>query len=216
MRTSGNRAFVPLRGSLADIRSLPSVPRKKSAYAGAKRKAVTASALVALAAVVIVVSSIAFAPSAKQVPSPLDKVPAGTADTPRPTIFAVGYTYDESHNKLGGCAINITDKTTGAWNNSTVSSNTPGPAFGFYSVDVNNGLTGGVGPGHIINATAFKGALRGANETILTGSLGLFFYLNVTLGAGVVIPEFGSFLVPMVGMFGIMVGASLVQGKRRR
>lgn len=213
---SGNRAFVPLRGSLADIRSLPSIPRKKQAmYTGAKRKAMTVSAIVALAAMVVIVSSIALAPSANEAASP-PSIPA-KIQAPRPVLYAVGYTFDEFGAKLGGCAINITDKRTGESNNTTASSTVAGPGFGSYMVDINNGLPSGVLALDLINVTAFKGALRGTNETRLPSSIDfvLFVWLNVTLTTGVPIPEFGSLLAPMVGMLGIMAGVSLVAGKKR-
>jgi hypothetical protein len=205
-----NGAVVPLRGTLADI------PRgKQTIRIGARRKAMTISAIVALAAVVIIVSSIALAPSTKQAATP--PTPAKT-QAPKPIINAVGYTYDALGNKMGGVAVNITDLRTGEFINTTVSG-TSGAALGFYIVDVNNSLTSGVLPKDRMNITAYSGSLRGYNETNLpdTTNFLLFFWLNVTLNhTAVVIPEFGSILAPMVGMFGIVAVVSFVAGRKKQ
>jgi len=171
-------------------------------------RAVVVSGIVAIAAAVILVAAMALVYSSDHASTRQD-IPTGTL-APLPPFFLVGFTYDQGGAILGGCAINITDVTTGAWNNTTVSD----ISTGYYICDINNGLAGGVAGSQVINVTAVNGALSGANETTLPSVLPAFVQMDITLTL-VVIPEFGSYMVPIVGMIGLVAVISFLAPRKK-
>jgi len=201
-RNSGYRTQGPVRGDLTDLLL---IRRARSAHG---RAGALIGALVVLAAAAIVASSSGLGPSVSLWTDP--NVPAGTEAPPLFPFYLVGHTFDDEGDILGGCTINITDLTTGASNNTTVSD----PVTGFYICDINNGLTGGVAVGHVIKATAYFGNARGSNQTLLRDPLGSYTQVNLTVLGEINIPEFGSALLPMAGMFGIV--AAVCAGVRRK
>jgi hypothetical protein len=197
-----NEGRTPLRGGLRDFpRSERRMPRQSNG------KAMKASAVVVFAAVAIIVASVALVPAN----APSIKNPVHT-EAPLPVFLLVGYTYDQNGTKMGGAAIHVHDVTSNAWNNTTLSN----PSTAFYSVDINNGLTGGVAGGHVINITATFSTLLGHNQSALPAVLTSFFEMNCTLRSTVVIPEFSSLLLPLVGMFGLLAAVSVVAGRRKK
>ena len=185
-------------GSRAEGLLRRNVPRSR--YSGQKRVA-RLLAIIACAAALVAVSSIAFAPSGKVTP----KIPADS-QAPLPVYYVYGTTRDVAGLPLPFCNVNLTDKTTGKYNNAIVSNDT-----GFYRFDVNNGLTGGVTQGDIMNITATKGALVGYNQTALP--LGLL-KMDVTLN-GVVIPEFAGLMIPLAGILSIFAIARVASNRRK-
>jgi hypothetical protein len=175
-----------------------SVP--KSRYSRQKR-VVGMLAIIACAAALVAVSSIALAPSGKVTP----KVP-GETQAPGPIYYVFGTTRDIAGLPLPFCNVNLTDKTTGKYNNAIVSNDT-----GFYRFDVNNGLAGGVSVGDIMNITATKGALTGYNQTTLPPAL---LKMDVTL-SGVVIPEFGGMMIPLAGILSIFAIARVASNRNK-
>lgn len=175
------------------------VPRSR--YSGQKR-VVGLLAIIACAAALIAVSSIALAPSGKVTPN----VPADS-QAPLPAYFIFGTTRDEAGVPLPFCNINMTDKTTGAYNDTIVSNIT-----GVYRFDANNGLAGGVATGQIINITANKGVLVGYNQTAIP-PLPLL-KMDVTL-SGVVIPEFGGMMIPLAGILSIFAIARVASNRNK-
>lgn len=165
-----------------------------------RRRAVMVSALMAVVAAVVVIVSMSLAPVAQKT-----RQPASTA-TPGVPYVVVGWTYSSSGAPLAGASVNITDKTTKAYNN-TIKSD----SYGQYQYDL-NGLKGGYTIGDKINITATHGSLIGWNETV--AHAGSYFYLNVTLGT--VIPEFGGYVIPVVGMLTVFAAVSLASSRRKK
>lgn len=197
-----NVGGAPIRGSLRDF-----PPSERRMPVQSNGKALKASAVVVFAAVAMIVASVALVPAH----APANKSPAHT-EAPLPVFLLVGYTYDQNGTKMGGAAIHVHDITSNAWNNTTVSN----PTTAFYSVDINNGLTGGVAGGHVINITATFSTLLGYNQSALPAVLAAYFEMNCTLRSTVVIPEFSSLLLPLVGMFGLLAAVSIVSERRKK
>jgi len=205
-----NGAKAPAMGSLDDI------PRRKvTMHLGRRRKAITISAFVALVSVIVVVSSIALGPSAKE----QNKTPART-DAPGTPFYVVGFTYEESPPgsgilvKLASVSVTITNQRTAESVSGT--SGASGPTLGSFMIDMQTNTASGVLPGDTFSISAVKAALSGTNVTTvgLPNPVGLAVYLNCTLTTGV-IPEFGTLLVPIVGMFGIVAAVSLIHSRKK-
>jgi hypothetical protein len=129
---------------------------------------------------------------------------------PGPPFFVIGYTFDEVGNPMPNCAVNITDISSGEWDNSTLSDSS-----GYYRFDMNS-LAGGYSVGDTVNATAYSGSVVGWNETVITYAPHL--WLNVTIN-GIVIPEFPYFALPIMGiisMFAVVMVASRRESNRSR
>ncbi len=198
------RVPAPVRGRKTDH-----VYMRKARQRGQARRMATVAALVVLAAAAIVIPSAGLLPSMSQWSRP--DVPAGTEAPPLFPFYLVGHTFAEAGEVIGGAEIHIQDTTTGAWNNTTMSD----PVTGFFICDINNGLSGGIAVGHIIAATAYLGALQGTNQTLLRTPLGSYTQMNITLDQGSEIPEFGTVLLPIAGMLGIVVAVRVASRGRR-
>ena len=179
-----------------------------SKYSGQKH-VVKYMAIIAFVAL-IAVASIALAPSGKKHATTPD-IPADT-QAPLQPFIVTGVTRDIAGTPLAFCNVNLTDKTTGAYNDTIVSN-----ATGVYRVDAANNLTKGGPPGistgNVMNITATKGALLGYNQTtVLAGPPRL--NMDVTLKA-VVIPEFGSLMLPLAGILSIFAIARVATTRKK-
>ena len=173
-----------------------------SRYSGQKH-VVKYLAIIACVAALVAVSSIALAPSGKELAA---KIPADTK-APLPPYIITGVTRDVGGTPLPFCNLNLTDKTTGAFNNSFKSN-----ASGVYRFDANNNLTGGVATGHIMNLTATKGVQIGWNQTAIP-PLPLL-RMDVTLKGVIVIPEF-SLILPLAGILSIFAIARVATTRKK-
>lgn len=202
-----SRARTPARTRKVTVRRsrLKSISRPKSIgpIRAKRRRAMMVSALIAVAAVVVIVASVAMAPATVN-----PNQPAGT-NAPAPPYFVLGYTKDSGGSILTGCSVNITDVNTGAYNNTLVSD-----SYGYYRFDLNT-LSISWATGDVINITATQStSYIGWNETTANSALP-HLWLNVTM-SGTVIPEFGAFVIPVVGMLSIFAVVSLTSGRRQK
>lgn len=134
------------------------------------------------------------------------QIPLYGNGAPGSPFFVIGFTLDSVGVPISGCHVNITDKTTGGWNNSTVSDSS-----GYYHFDVSS-LPGGYSVGDVLNATVHVVSVTGWNQTVITS--GPHQWLNVTIG-GVVIPEFPGIALPIVGTLTAFVAAATIMRRGR-
>lgn len=186
---------------LKDIRQLPQVRRVKRVL---RRNTIAASALVALAAVIVMMSAFALAPTVSKLPAKPEQAP--------PTPFPVtGITYDSSGAPAGGAIVTITNVRIGLSGTTTSDTGVPDPsATGFYIFDLST--LGQAQSGDTIRIEATWTTFSGLNETPVPTPMGGFMWLNVTLNLP--IPEFGDALVPAVGMIGAFLAVALVARTR--
>jgi len=149
------------------------------------RKTVTGS-VVAIACIAFVIVALALAPATQNTLAP--QTPARMMGPGTPTIV-IGYTFDSVGAILPSCDVNITDLDTGEYEH--VASDLTGK----YQYDLTN-LPSGAAAGETIRAEANNTIYMGFNQSVLPSSAP-FMWLNVTLG--VLIPEFSTLIVPIVG-----------------
>jgi hypothetical protein len=113
-----------------------------------------------------------------------------------------GYAYDSNFNAVGSANITVLDLITADAGQAVADVN------GYYQFNLAN-LPNGYSLGDTITITGNMTELIGYNSTTVTGSGGKWF--NVTMS--VVIPEFSSLVVPVVGM---MLIVSLAPAIRQR
>jgi hypothetical protein len=114
-----------------------------------------------------------------------------------------GHIYDvDGVTPAAGASVNITNLRTGSYNNTTIASPT-----GYYNFDLNT-LAGGWMDNDVVKAVAWLGMVSGENVTVVTG-IGSGDWLNVTLGAVIVIPEFSMVVLPISGMLVLFAVVSL-------
>jgi len=149
------------------------------------RKSVT-SYVVAIACIAFVIVALAITPATQKSLEP--QVPAGIMGPGTPTIV-IGYTFDSVLAILPSCDVNITNLDTGEYVHVT------SDLTGKYQYDLTN-LPSGAAAGETIRAEANNTIYMGLNQSLLPSSAP-FMWLNVTLG--VLIPEFSTLVVPIVG-----------------
>jgi hypothetical protein len=178
--------------------------RRMKPIAAKRRRALMISVLIACTAIIIA-SWVGLTSPSKNDGSQ-SKVPTGIS-APGPPYFVIGFTLDAIGNPSPNCQVNITDKSTGDWDNSTLSDSN-----GYYDFDLNS-LAGGYQIGDLVNATAYNATSIGWNETTLTNAPHL--WLNVTMNGTIVIPEFTNIAMPMVGALSIFIVAMVASRSNR-
>jgi len=207
---------IPSRDFLRDVKGVSMLASARKA--GSRRKtAMVASAFIPLIAVATIVFAGALVPSVSLVPL----VPATSEQQPPPLPFVCFLTvYDGVGGTIDGVHLNVTDLTTGAYNNSLISGYKYTGEFvggGFCQVDLiwnmsnTNPLTGNnFTVGDVIRVVAldpYSGTNEGSSDTGFP-----FMSLDLTV---VVIPEFGDIVTPIVGMLGVFVAVVAVRAKRK-
>jgi hypothetical protein len=179
--------------------------RRMKPIVGKRRRALMISVLIACTAIIIASSVVLASASKNDASQP--KVPIGVS-APGLPYFVIGFTLNAIGNPSPNCQVNITDKTTGDWDNSTLSDSS-----GYYSFDLNS-LAGGYQIGDLVNATAYYATSIGWNETTLTYAPHL--WLNVTMNGTIVIPEFTNIAMPMVGALSIFIVAMVASRSNQK
>lgn len=193
-----SRSPGPESLGLKDIRQLPPIRRVRPAN---KTKAIATTAMISLATVIVIVSAFALTPS-------MEEYQRGQTFAPITPYPCIGIVFNSLGAPQPGASINITDLTTGLFNNSLVSETTPG-SEGYYVFDLNT-LGGGapVNPGDIFRIVANDTAMIGTNETVIPVVFEGFIWFNVTLNA--TIPEFAALVIPVMGVLGLVLTMVLV------
>jgi hypothetical protein len=121
---------------------------------------------------------------------------------PSSPYILYGYAYDSNLNAVGSANITVLDVNTADIGQAVADVN------GYYQFNLAN-LPNGYSLGDTIAITGNTTELLGSNLTTVTGSGGKWFNVTMT----VVIPEFSSLVIPVVGM---MLSVFLAPATRQR
>ena len=168
-----------------------------------RRRAKPIGMFLVLAAVAVMIASVAPALMSHAVAN----VPAKVEQGPPPPPYNVfGYVTDSVGTLMLNATVVVLDVNTSIYWNTTTDLE-----FGFYMVDLNSYWPAVTwNSGDIINVTVDNGALIGWNESAVDG-LAAYLQLDVVLNA--TIPEFPMVIMPVIGLVAI---AAVVSLKRRR